>query len=74
MSLVELFKKGPENINDERALAFSLLQTEMSVFMLQLDVEVLQVNGPYIALLPPEKEGLPERVFYTANITYHKKD
>ena len=73
MSLVELFKKGPENINEKKSLAFSLLQTEMSVFMLDLDVEVLQVNGPYINHLPPEREGLPERIFYTANIRYHRK-
>ena len=50
MSLVELFKKGPENINAERPLSFSLLQTEMGIFMLDQDVEIIQVNGPYIGL------------------------
>lgn len=73
MSLVELFKKGPEDIDKKEPKALSLLETDMSMFMLQLDIEVQQVNGPYVSYLPPEKEGLPERVFYTANIVYHRK-
>ena len=72
MSLVKLFKKGPEDLKNE-SLALSLLEVEMSTFMLQLNIEVHQVNGPYISYLPPEEEGLPERVVYTVNIIYHNK-
>ncbi len=74
MTLVELFKKGPEDLRKENPTALSLLQTEMDTFMLQLNIEVHQVNGPYISYLPPEREGLSERVFYTANIIYQKKN
>ena len=36
-------------------------------------IEVKQVNGPYVSILPSEIEGLPERAIYTGNIVYHRK-
>jgi len=74
MPLTKLFKTGPEDINNERPLDLSLLETEMNIFMLDPDIEVKQVNGIYISHLPPEREGLPERVYFTANVVYHKKN
>jgi hypothetical protein len=73
MPIIKLFKKGPEDINIERPISLSLLETEMSMFMLDPDVEVKQANGPYISHLPPEREGLPKRVYFTANVVYDKK-
>ncbi len=73
MTLVKLFTSRPENVGNESPMALSLLQIRMDTFMLQLDVDVRQVNGPYVSHLPPEKEGSPERVIYTTNIVYNKK-
>ena len=73
MSLVKLFRSGVENVDKENLLALSLMQTEMDIFMLRLDIDVKQVNGPYVSYLPPEREGSSERVAYTANIVYHNR-
>ena len=73
MSLVKLFKSDVENVGKENPLALSLMQTEMNVFMLQLDIDVRKVNGPYVSYFPEDRDGSPQRVVYTANITYHKK-
>jgi len=73
MPLIKLFKQGPEEIDKERPLALSLLETEMSTFTLDPKIKVEQVNGPYVISIPPEKEGLPKRVYFTANIIYHQK-
>ena len=73
MSLVELFEQGPEEVNKERPIARSLLQTKMNVFTIQLDIEVQQVNGPYVSYLAPERPGSPERRIYSGNIVYRRK-
>ena len=73
MTLVELFKSGVESVEKEDPRALSLMKTAMDLFMLQLDVDVKQVNGPYVSYLPPEKDGSSERVIYTANIVYNTK-
>ena len=73
MPLVNLFKSGIEDISKERPTALSLMQTEMDIFMLQLDIDVRQVNGPYVSYIPPESENSQERVVYTANIVYNNK-
>ncbi len=71
MSLVKLFKSGVEHLDNENSIALSMLETNMSIFA--LENEVLAVNGPYFNYLPPLREGLPERIYYTANIIYHKE-
>jgi hypothetical protein len=73
MPVVKLFRSNPERIDKENPTALSLLQVEMDTFMLGLDVEVRQVNGPFVSYLPPEREGSPERVIYTANVVYNQK-
>lgn len=73
MPHVKLFtSKIIEDKEERRERALSLLNISMDVFMLQLDVEVRQVNGPYHNYLPPEKQGSLERVVYTANIIYNQ--
>ena len=73
MPLVKLFRSKVEEFSRESQLALSLMQTEIDVFMLPLDIDVRQVNGPYVNYLPPEKKGLSERVVYTANVVYDRK-
>ena len=70
MPLVELFKSSPEEAGKEEPRGMGLLQMSMNSFMLPLNIRVIQVNGPYVSQLPPEREGLPVREVYTANIVY----
>ena len=74
MSKVKLFSIGPVLDGVDARNALGLLETQMNVFMLELDIEIKQVNGPYVHHLSP-KESLPneERLYYTANILYDGK-
>jgi len=73
MPIVKLFQKGPVDLKKDSNLEISLLETEINIFMLQPDVVVHQINGPYVCHLPPKLKGEPERVIYTANVSYDKK-
>ena len=73
MSLVKFFKSGLENADSEDSLAFSILETKVSLFMCELDVEIIRTNGPYATYFPPSKEGAPSRVMYTAGVEYIMK-
>ncbi|MFH1289976.1 MAG: hypothetical protein ABIH92_01060 [Nanoarchaeota archaeon] len=71
MPLVRIFETGPVITGRDSENALRLLETGMNAFMVDPEIEVRQVNGPYATHLPPREE-LPgkERIHFTASILY----
>ena len=75
MAIVELVKSGTcDRYSDLDEINFSVLKSTINTFLLNSNIEVLSVNGPYANFFPPINENGPERVCYTANIVYTYKE
>ena len=68
MSLVKFFISHPCPLENKKAdeNTLSLLEVEVSTFMLQLDIEAIRVDGPYVSNVGNDE------VVYSASVMYNK--
>jgi len=73
--LTELFSIGPVIGEKDAENALKMLQTRINDFMLNPDIRVESVNGPYANHVPPEKHlPMHDRVTYTASVLYYNEE